>query len=101
MNENDVNASCLNRVSEKQHAKNSQNTSSNDTFANAVRWYSENLVQQGVEQGIMPAARKDELVESTINSFKVICSGNNNSAKERIQKNYSAYLEHLKGSIVA
>lgn len=93
MNENDVNASTFKRVSEKLHAKNSQNTSSNDTFANAVRWYSENLIQQGVEKGIMPAARKDELVEATINSFKVICSGNNNSAKEHIQKDYSAYLQ--------
>lgn len=101
MNENDVNASCFNRVSEKLHAKNSQNTSSNDTFANAVRWYSKNLVRRGVEQGVIPVAMEEKLVESTVDSFKVICSGNNNSAKERIQKDYSAYLKHLKDSRVA
>ena len=93
MNENDVNAQNLKRVSEKLHAKNSQNTGSNDTFADAVRWYSENLIQQGVEKGIMPAARKNELIEATINSFNVICNSNNNSAKEHIQQDYIAYLQ--------
>ena len=86
MNENDVNASCLNRVSEKQHAKNSQNTSSNDTFANAVRWYSENLVQQGVEQGIMPAARKDELVGKSFQVTKKLPCGSFFGALKRNAK---------------
>lgn len=101
MNENDVNASTFKRVSEKLHAKNSQNTSSNDTFATAIKWYSKNLINQGVEKGIMPAARKDELIEATINSFKVICSGTNNAAKEHIQNDYSAYLQKMKNGRVA
>lgn len=101
MNENDVNASTFKRVSEKLHAKNSQNTSSNDTFATAIKWYSENLINQGVEKGIMPAARKEELIEATINSFKVICSGTNNAAKEHIQNDYSAYLQKMKNGRVA
>lgn len=101
MNENDVNASTFKRVSEKLHAKNSQNTSSNDTFATAIKWYSENLINQGVEKGIMPTARKDELIEATINSFKVICSGTNNAAKEHIQNDYSAYLQKMKNGRVA
>ena len=101
MNENDVNASTFKRVSEKLHAKNSQKTGSNDTFASAIRWYSENLISQGVEKGIMPAARKDELVEATINSYKVICSGTNNAAKEHIQNDYSAYLQKMKNGRTA
>ena len=101
MNENDVNASTFKRVSEKLHAKNSQKTGSNDTFASAIRWYSENLISQGVEKGIMPAARKDELVEATINSFKVICSGTNTAAKEHIQNDYSAYLQKMKNGRTA
>lgn len=101
MNENDVNASTFKRVSEKLHAKNSQKTGSNDTFASAIRWYSENLISQGVEKGIMPAARKDELVEATINSFKVICSGTNNATKEHIQNDYSAYLQKMKNGRTA
>ena len=101
MNENDVNASTFKRVSEKLHAKNSQKTGSNDTFASAIRWYAENLISQGVEKGIMPAARKDELVEATINSFKVICSGTNNAAKEHIQNDYSAYLQKMKNGRTA
>lgn len=94
--QNDINKETMQRVSEKLAAKNGKPV--DDGFSKAVKWYSENLISKGIEQGFMPAERKQELVDATIKSFKIICSGTNNNAHEHIQKSYAEYINNMKSA---
>ncbi len=91
---NDINAIALQRVSERLAAKNGSNKQE-DNLQKAIEWYSKNLISRGIQEGAMPADRESDLVAATINSFKVICSGTNNNAKEHIKTSYNNYLQTL------